>query len=77
MKLSTSNLRSIAGVLEYLRLVLIPALRDIYELPGLGKTNTEYQGGFMIVRTTGTGRRLAHRICRARSAQLMDPESRR
>ena len=77
MKLSTSDLRSTTGVLEYLYLALIPALRDICELPGAGKTNTKCQGGLTIVRTARIGGRLAHRICRARSTQLMDPESRR
>ena len=77
MKLSASNLRPIAGVFGCTYLASIPALQDICELPGVGKTNTKYQGGLTIVRTARIGGRLAHRICRARSAQPMDPESRR
>ena len=37
---STNNLRSTTGVLECPYLALIPALRDICELPGVGKTDT-------------------------------------
>jgi len=54
MKPSTSNLRSTAGVLEHTYLASIPALQGICELPGVGRTNTKYQGGFTIVHVART-----------------------